>query len=428
MRRWLRGNIGGLPGTFWHLWTAMLITRAGGFVVLFLSLYLTGERGASPSTAGLLLGAYGVGGAAGSLLSGVLTDRWGRRRTLITAYLAMVATLLALAFTTPLPAIGALVGVLGLVQSMPGPALIAAMVDVVAEADRPRAFNLEYWALNLGTAVAAFLAGQLAEAGFTALFLVDAAATAAALALVVRKVPETSGRTPRHGREGFGRVLRDRHFLVFAGLTLLFAIVVPQAPTIMPIAMAQAGLGPGAYGQVMALGAVLIIAGQLFVPQLIAGRLRHRVLALATALAGAGYAALAVADHLWLYLLAAVAWTAGQMLAAPPNAQINAELAPPALRGRYQSVFYLTFPVAAFVAPAAGGFTLEHLGDVHWVLAGALGLLTAGLHLLAGPYRERHLAGMRGLREPAATGEPAPAGPPADRRRLGDSPVSPLDR
>ncbi|MDP9798012.1 MFS family permease [Catenuloplanes nepalensis] len=396
MRRWLASNAGGLPGTFWYLWTGMLITRAGGFVVLFLSLYLTTERGASPTLAGLMIGAYGVGGMAGSLLSGVLTDRWGRRRTLIAAYLAMVVTLLALAFTTPLPAIGALIGVLGLVQSMPGPALIAAMVDVVPESDRPRAFNLEYWALNLGTAIAAFLAGQLAEAGYTALFGVDAAATAAALALVLWKVPETFRPTRRAGPHGgFRRVLADRHFLAFTGLTLLFAVVVTQAPTIMPIAMAQDGLGPSAYGRVMALGVLLIIAGQLFVPRLIAGHAKHRVLALATALAALGYGALAFAGDLWIYLLAAVAWTAGQMLAAPPNAQINAELAPPALRGRYQSVFYLTFPAAAFLAPAAGGFTLERLGDAHWLIAGALGLAAAGLHLLAGPRRERHLSAMR---------------------------------
>ncbi|MDR7280519.1 MFS transporter [Catenuloplanes atrovinosus] len=402
MRRWLRDNVGGLPGTFWYLWTGMLITRAGGFVVLFLSLYLTAERGASPSLAGLLIGAYGVGGAAGSLLSGVLTDRWGRRRTLITAYLAMVATMVALAFTTPLPAIGALVGLLGLVQSMPGPALIAAMVDVVPEADRPRAFNLEYWALNLGTAIASLLAGQLAEASYTALFLVDAASTAAALALVVWRVPETftASRTPSAAGGGFRRVARDRHFLAFTGLTLLFAVVVTQAPTIMPIAMAQDGLGPSAYGRVMALGALLIIVGQLFVPRLIGGHRKHRVLALAAVLAGLGYGALAFADHLWFYLVAAVAWNVGQMLAAPPNAQINAELAPPALRGRYQSVFYLTFPAAAFIAPAAGGFALEHLGDPHWVIAGGLGLVAAGLHLLAGPGRERHVAALRARPEP----------------------------
>ena len=73
------------------------------------------------------------------------------------------------------------------------------------------------------------------------------------------------------------------------------------------------------------------------------------------------------------------------MLAAPPNAQINADLAPPQLRARYQSVFYLTFPAAAFVAPTLGGVSLQHLGDRHWLIVGGLGLLAALGHLLAGP-------------------------------------------
>jgi MFS family permease len=80
------------------------------------------------------------------------------------------------------------------------------------------------------------------------------------------------------------------------------------------------------------------------------------------------------------------------MIAAPPNAAVIAELSPEALRGRYQSVFYLTFPAAGFIAPAAGGISLEYLGDWHWVVCGALGLIAAAGHLLIQPARERRVA------------------------------------
>jgi MFS family permease len=114
---------------------------------------------------------------------------------------------------------------------------------------------------------------------------------------------------------------------------------------------------------------------------------------------------LAVADDLAVYLGAAVVWTVGSMLAAPPNAQINADLAPPDLRARYQSVFYLTFPAAALVAPMLGGVSLQYLGDRHWLIVGGLGLLAAVGHLLAGPPRERHVDALRRAadREPAET-------------------------
>ena len=49
---------------------------------------------------------------------------------------------------------------------MPSPAFVAAIVDVVPAERRSRAFNLQFWAFNLGMAVASLLAGVLAEASF----------------------------------------------------------------------------------------------------------------------------------------------------------------------------------------------------------------------------------------------------------------------
>ncbi|MGN9776094.1 MFS transporter [Micromonospora sp. H33] len=434
MRRWLHDTAGGLPATFWYLWAGLLINRAGAFAMLFLSLYLTEARGASEGLAGTMVGAYGLGGAAGVLLGGVLADRWGRRATLLAAHLGTTALMVALAFSRHLLLIAVLSALVGVAHSMPSPAFVAAIVDVVPEERRSRAFNLQFWAFNLGMAVASLLAGVLAEASFVALFLVDAGATLIAALVIAVKVPETlpdtrrarragwpdrarqagrarqadrAGRTDRAGRvrrPGLHTALTDRVFLIFVGLTFVLAVLTMQTSTIMPLAMRADGLRPSAYGAVMALGGVLIVVGQLFVPRLIDRHRKDHVLAVSTALLAAGFAALAVADDLWVYLVAAVVWTVGQMLAAPPNAQINADLAPPELRARYQSVFYLAFPAASFVAPTLGGVSLQYLGERHWLIVGALGLLAAGCHLLAGPPRERRVAARR-----RATERPEPA-------------------
>lgn len=154
MRSWARANLGGLPGTYWYLWTGMLVTRAGGFGILFLSLYLVDSRGLDATAAGIVVG---LGGAVGVLLGGVLADRWGRRRTLLAAYAAAAALMFTLAFVSWVPAIAVISCLLGAAQPMAGPALVAAIVDVVPERDRTRAFNLQFWAFNLGTAAAALL-------------------------------------------------------------------------------------------------------------------------------------------------------------------------------------------------------------------------------------------------------------------------------
>ncbi|SCE90935.1 Predicted arabinose efflux permease, MFS family [Micromonospora coriariae] len=422
LRRWWHDTAGGLPATFWYLWAGLLINRAGAFAMLFLSLYLTVARGASEALAGTVVGAYGAGGAAGVLLGGVLADRWGRRATLLAAHLVTAVLMVALAFSRPLLLIAVLSALVGVVHSMPSPAFVAAIVDVVPAQRRSRAFNLQFWAFNLGMAVASVLAGVLAEASFTALFLVDAAATLTAAAVIAWKVPETLRRsTPQAERPAKSRVrtrgpglhtaLTDRTFLVFVGLTFVLAVLTLQTQTIMPLAMRADGLGPSAYGLVVALGGALIVLGQLFVPRLIDRHRKDVVLAASTALLAVGFGVLAAADELAVYLGAAVVWTFGSMLAAPPNAQINADLAPPQLRARYQSVFYLTFPAAAFVAPTLGGVSLQYLGDRHWLIVGGLGLLAAFGHLLAGPSRERHVAALRRAadREPAPSGDPVPA-------------------
>ncbi|MGW0431379.1 MFS transporter [Micromonospora sp. NPDC003197] len=404
IRVWLHDTAGGLPASFWYLWTGLLINRTGAFAMLYLSLYLTEVRGADEALAGIVVGAYGVGGVAGVLLGGLLADGWGRRATLLTSHLVSATLMVGLAFTSSIVAIAILAALVGVVHSMPSPAFVAAIVDVVPIERRSRAFNLQFWAHNLGMAAAALLAGLLSQASFTALFLVDGAATLATALIIAWKVPETLARNrtarkptartdrTRQRQPGLRTALTDRTFLAFVGLTLVQAVMAAQTSTIMPLSMRADGLSPSAYGIVVALGGALIVVGQLFVPRLIDGHVKHRVLAVSTGLIAVGFGALAFADHLALYLSASVIWTIGTMLAAPPNAEINAELAPPALRARYQSVFYLVFPMAAFVAPALGGVSLKHLGDWHWVITAGVGLLAVGGHLLAGPARERRVA------------------------------------
>ena len=391
-RSWWRDAAGGLPATYWYLWTGLLINRVGGFAVLFLSLYLTAQRGASPALAGLIVGGYGIGGVAGTLLGGVLTDRWGRRSTLLAAHFATAALLVALGVSTDLRIVAGLALLLGVGQSMPSPAFVAAIIDVVPVERRSRAFNLQFWAFNMGGAVAAALAGIVAEFSFFALFAIDAGMTALTALLIFFWVPETlPARAANEPRPGLGRVLRDRVFLVFVGLTFILALLAAQAVSTVQLAMAADGLRPSVYGLVVSLGGAMIVVGQLFIPKLVGGRRHGQVLAFSFTLVAFGIASVAFADLAWVYIGGAAIWTLGQMFAAPANASIIAELAPWHMRARYQGVFNLVFPGAFFIAPAIGGWSLQNFGAWHWIACGVLGLAGAWGHLVAQTSRSRSL-------------------------------------
>ncbi|SCG34333.1 Predicted arabinose efflux permease, MFS family [Micromonospora siamensis] len=413
MRGWFRDTTGGLPRTFWYLWTGTLINRLGSFVLVFLAIYLTQARHFSAAQAGLVIGLWGVGGAVGTTLGGTLTDRWGRRPTLLTAHLGAATMMLALGLARPLWAVAVGALLLGMFAEAARPAFGAMMIDVVPEKDRLRAFSLNYWAINLGFACAAVLAGLAAEAGYLLLFVVDAATTLVTALIIFFRVGET--RTIRVGtpaaapvRGGALRVIAtDRVFLGFVALNLFGALVFLQHISMLPIAMSDAGLSPATYGSVIALNGLLIVAGQLFVPRLIRGRSRSHVLALAAVVMGVGFGLTALADSVWFYGLTVLIWTLGEMLNSPSNATLIAELSPAELRGRYQGAFSLSWQVAGAAAPVLGGLVREQAGDrALWLSCLVIGLLMAAGHLISGPARERRAAQ---LRTPAAPVEPVTA-------------------
>jgi predicted MFS family arabinose efflux permease len=396
--RAVRDTAGGLPGQFWALWAATLINRAGGFVIIFLALYLTAERGFSPSAAGLVVGLYGAGGAIGVTIGGYLTDRWGRRPTALSALGSASALMVVLGLAGQPSTIMIAAAALGVTAEAARPPLGAMIADIIPDTDRMRAFSVYYWAINLGFAVAAILAGFAAQAGYLTLFVIDAATTAGAAILIAVKVRETRpvAHTATAAHAGSLRtVLADRVFLGFVICNLLVALVVLQHMSMLPIAMRADGLSSRTFGLVIALNGILIVAGQLFVTRLLRDRRPTLVLAASAVVLGAGFGLTALADTPIGYAATVLIWTCGEMLNAPANAALLASLSPATMRGRYQGAFGLSWQVASFGAPVLGGLVQQAAGAT-WLWLGclALGLLAGGWNLAAAPARERRAAGL----------------------------------
>ena len=396
----VRALAGGLPPTYWWLWFGMLVNRLGGFVVPFLAIYLTERRGATLAEAGLISSLWGVGAIGAGPVGGLLADRVGRRRTLAGALGVSGAGMVALGFLEPLPVIAGGVLLLGFFAEMFRPAMQAAVADVVPSAEaRVRAFGLVYWAVNLGFAAAVVIAGALALVSYRLLFLLDGATTLAFAGLVLWKVPETRpAGHPRAASPGGGLLgaLRDPVLAALVGLNFVFAAMLFQAMTALPLDMRARGLSTAEYGALMAVNGVVIVLLQPFVTRAGARRDSARMLALAALLAGVGWGLNAFARGLPLYTAAIVIWTLGEMINNPTGPALVAQLAPPEQRGRYQGAYGLSWAVAAAVAPAGGAFLLGRLGSAAlWGACLAAGVLLAWGHLSAGSARRARLERVR---------------------------------
>src|SRR3990172_5863676 len=75
-----------LPPTYWFLWFGTVVNRLGGFVVPFLTLYLTSQRAISPSRAALMVSLFGAGSFLSQLSGGEMTDRLGRRPVMLMSF------------------------------------------------------------------------------------------------------------------------------------------------------------------------------------------------------------------------------------------------------------------------------------------------------------------------------------------------------
>jgi MFS family permease len=424
----VRSRIGGLPRPFWFLWAGTLINRIGTMVEPFMAFYLTGVRGLSVLATGAVMAIFGVGSILSQVIGGVAADRIGRRATITAGMLGNAVSMIALGYVRPVPAIIGVAFALGLTIDMYRPASQAVVADLIPAADRPRAYGLLFWAVNLGFAVAMVTGGALARAGFVWLFWTDAATCAAFGVLAWRTLPPASPHRPPGdgGRDGFVAVLRDRVMIVFVLITLGYMFVYLQAFTTMPLAMHLRGLPPAAYGFAIAVNGIAIVIVQPLIAGWLADRDHSIVLATGMTIVGAGFGLTSLASAAPSYAAAVLVWTLGEIACTAVAAAIVADLAPAHLRGRYAGLYGCAWSVGVVLAPLAGTRLLSVGAPVLWLTCAGLCVVAAvGQLALAPAVRRRrgqaatHRAGPR-QDTPRAT--PRPTRPPSLSRqaRLAD--------
>lgn len=395
LRQRLTGAIGGLPRSFWTIWWGLIVNRLASFVLAFLSIYLVRDRGFRPADAGRVLALYGIGLTVAGPLGGLLADRIGRRPTMIAGLVLGAGAVGMLAFVHS----AALLSLFAFLAAAAGevyrPAMSAAVADLVPPADRPRAYGLVYWATNLAFSVSLVLGGLVADRNVSTLFLADAGTSIAAAVLVLLTVPETRPKGTVHepAIRGLVAVFADGPFVSFLLLHVAALTVFAQWQLALPIDMLAHGLGPSRFAVLMSLNC----AGVVFLQPVLSPRL-HRfdaagLLALSAALFGAGYGLNAVGGGVGVYAVGTALWTVGEVVGFPVASTMVANLAPPALRGRYQGAFSMAWGMALVLSPLGAGETMQRFGArTLWVLCLGVALVVAAGHLLTGGTRRRRLA------------------------------------
>lgn len=383
-----------LPRAFWALWTCQLVNRLGGFVHPFLVLYLTQDRHLSAATAGAVAAAVGGGSVVSQFVGGWLSDRVGRRRTMLTGFLGTAVALVALGSANSMLAIWTTAFAVGLMADLFRPAVQATVADMLGPRERVRAYGLLFWAINLGFSVSTVSAGVLAKFGYGLLFWLNAASSVIAALIIWRMVPETRPVIERDARRAmFPVAVRDVTLLLLIAINIAYATIYFQGYSTLPLVMAADGHTSSTYGLVIAINGIVIVLVQPFVVRYLGARDRPRVLATSMLVVGLGYGLGAVVDSWWGYGLSVVVWTFGEIGFAAVFGAVVADLAPPDLRGGYMGLTGTAWGLGLIVAPLLGTTVLTEAGRTTlWVGCASLGVILYAAMLAIGPALRRRAA------------------------------------
>lgn len=378
----------GLPPTYWLIWSGTLINRLGGFVIPFLTLYLTVQRQIPVSQAALMVSFFGAGSFVAQLTGGELTDRLGRRPVMLMSFFITPVFMISLGLAESLILISISTFLVGFFTDLYRPAVGAAIADLVPPEARTRAYGYNYWAINLGAAIAPLLAGLIAEYNYLTLFIADALTTSVFGFIVLFGIRETrpqeaqqTSSTPLSER--ISQLKRAPILLWFTFLVLFFGMIYMQGNVTLPLDMQSNGLGPKQYGTAIAMNGLLIILVTIPVSNMAANWPRFETIALSTFLLGLGFGFTALASTLPFYMVSVAIWTIGEIAGTAVGPAIIADLSPPDLRGLYQGVFGSAWGLAFFFGPLAGGWVYQHLGkNTLWIACLILGVIVAICFLL----------------------------------------------
>jgi MFS family permease len=351
-----------------------LVNKLGTFIIPYLTLVLLRDFHMREGEAARLLFAYGFGSVVSILAGGVITDRFGRRRTLLASLLGSGALAVAMAFASSARAFVPLLVAFGFIADLYRPAASAVIGDLLPSADRASGFAGLRMAVNLGWASGTALGGLLADWDWHLLFLGDGLTTLAFGVLVYFTIPETrpepaaaeppspAAPAPTDAavaspRPAFGRgptnPLRDGVYMATTFVGLLFTMIFCSHLTVLPLTVTQsAGYPAVVFGLLAAVNGLLVAFFEISITDRLKPFRRLRLAALGCFLSALGFGMIGLAMHWAWFLLAVLVFTAGEILASPQQMAFIADWAPPEARGRYLSLYQATWSIAFAVNPA----------------------------------------------------------------------------
>ncbi|HEY4693228.1 MAG TPA: MFS transporter [Bellilinea sp.] len=382
------------PRKFWVVVGVSFIDRVGGTLLFpFFSLYITQKFNVGMTQAGMILGLFSIFGLFGGMIGGALTDRFGRRKIIIIGLVFSAVSTLTLGLVNQFATLIPLAVVIGLLSHFAGPAHDAMIADILPEKQRNEGFGILRVVGNMAWIIGPTIGGFVAKRSFMALFIIDAVVSCVVALLFFLFMPETKPvRDEIHQKaesilttfRGYGTVLRDSPYIAFLVAGILMGLVYQQMYNSLSVYLRDNhGIEPSGYGLLLTVSAIVVILFQFTTTRLIKHKPPFLMMALGTGFYVVGFSMFGWVSTYYLFALAIVVITIGEMIVVPTSQSLAANFAPEDMRGRYMAVFGLLWMVPATIGPGAAGYILDNYNpNLLWYIGGVLCMISVLGYLL----------------------------------------------
>ena len=390
----LRDNYNDYPRQFWLVAFGVLLSSAGSSLIWpFQLIYISKTLTLPISAVATLVSISSATGLAATFIVGAIADRFGRKLIMFgamaahgLAYILMSQAHDYIGFAIPMTIMGA---------AMPFYAIgsDAMMADLIPPEKRSGAFALLRMTNNAGIAIGPAIGGLIVAKSYTVAFYLAAGGMIAYSLLLLTFARETlqrqSGPSISQRKEtlgGYERVLADGSFVGFVATVTLGMIAPLMMWTLLAVYTNKYyGMPEYLYSWMPITNALMCVFVQYPVT-MFTRRLRAKTaITLGMLVYALGVGSVAVMTSFWGFWLSMVIMSFGELILVPTGSKYVADIAPEDLRGRYMSVYWLTWGVARSAAPMVGGYLHDAIApQAIWWGGLTIGLTsTLGLFLLS---------------------------------------------
>ncbi|MBA1275347.1 MFS transporter [Stutzerimonas azotifigens] len=400
---------------FTVLWVATIIGNTGSFIRDVASAWIMTDLSPSPAAVALVQAAATLPIFLLAIPAGVLSDILDRRKFLIAIQLllASVSICLMLLSATGLQSVITLVGLTflgGVGAALMGPTWQAIVPELVERKDLKSAVALNSLGINIARAIGPAVGGLiLASLGAAFTYGVDVITYVFVIsALLWWRRPAAaqdvlSERFVGAFRAGlrYARASRELH-VVLVRAFVFFALASSVWALLPLVARGLLGGGAGFYGILLGAVGLGAIAGAVVMPKLRGHLSADGLLLLAALVTAAVMAFLSFAPPQWAAVAALLLLGAAWITALTTLNGVAQAILPNWVRGRSLAVYLTVFNGAMTVGSLSWGAIAQLTGVPFTLLAGAVGLVVAGVaaHRLKLPKGDADLMPSRHWPEP----------------------------